>query len=96
MSRYDGQNWEIFTTSDGLPSNTVQAIIEDRQGILWVGTDKGASRFDGTHFAPVDALLSEPILTIAEDGQGDLWFGTQLKGVYRFDGTLWMSYTFVD
>jgi ligand-binding sensor domain-containing protein len=96
LSRYDGQNWEIFTTSDGLPSNTVQAIIEDRQGILWVGTDKGASRFDGTHFAPVDALLSEPILTIAEDGQGDLWFGTQLKGVYRFDGTLWMSYTFVD
>lgn len=35
-----------FTTADGLPSNVINAIVEDRAGNLWLSTNKGISRFD--------------------------------------------------
>ena len=96
VSRYDGKEWTTYTTADGLGSDTVRSLAEDRQGGLWVGTRKGASRFDGAHFAPVAALESEEIRAIAEDPQGNLWFCTAMNGVRRFDGTRWEAYTFAD
>lgn len=40
-----------FTTRDGLASNVVNTIIQDRQGYLWLGTNHGLTRFDGHAFA---------------------------------------------
>ena len=39
-----------FTTRDGLASNVVNDIMQDRQGYLWIGTNHGLTRFDGHHF----------------------------------------------
>lgn len=39
-----------FTTREGLASNVVNTIMQDRQGYLWMGTNMGLSRFDGYHF----------------------------------------------
>ena len=39
-----------FTTREGLPSNVVNSIIQDRQGYLWLGTNQGLTRFDGYRF----------------------------------------------
>ena len=40
-----------FTTREGLASNVVNTIIQDRQGYLWIGTNHGLTRFDGHQFA---------------------------------------------
>ncbi|MGV8878256.1 MAG: ligand-binding sensor domain-containing protein [Sphingobacteriaceae bacterium] len=47
---YDGKSFRFFTTADGLPSNSVFCMYEDRVGNIWFGTNNGASRYDGKSF----------------------------------------------
>ncbi len=42
----DTGNFSYFTTDDGLPNNGVMGILEDDQGMLWISTNRGLSRFD--------------------------------------------------
>ena len=48
LYRYDSktETFEKFTSSDGLPSDMIYAILEDEQGIYWISTNKGLSAFD--------------------------------------------------
>jgi ligand-binding sensor domain-containing protein len=39
-----------FSTADGLPHNTVNRIVRDSRGFLWLCTEEGLSRFDGYAF----------------------------------------------
>ena len=39
-----------FTANNGLPSNNVYYVIQDRSGYFWFSTDKGLSKFDGYNF----------------------------------------------
>lgn len=68
-----------------LSHNDVKAIMEDREGIIWVGTENGLNRFNPKsqaftryHHDPADAttLSCNEIRTIYEDRQGTLWIGT--------------------
>ena len=43
--------WHAYGLTDGLPEGYVRAILQDREGYLWFGTAKGASRYDGQIFA---------------------------------------------
>src|ERR1035441_3159727 len=43
----------IWRNVDGLPSDSVTALIQTRDGFLWVGTSAGLVRFDGLKFAKV-------------------------------------------
>lgn len=45
--RYDGKLFTQFTVKDGLSSNIVSAILEDKKGNIWMGTDEGVCRYDG-------------------------------------------------
>ena len=56
-------SFESFTTRDGLPNNTIHAILEDNQGNIWVSTNKGLSKFDRSqqmflNFNSADGLQS--------------------------------------
>src|ERR1700751_1565161 len=42
-----------FSVEDGLSSTVVNAIVQTRNGFLWVGTDAGLNLFDGRHFTPI-------------------------------------------
>ena len=42
----------VWRTSDGLPNNNVTAVVQGRDGFLWVGTPVGLARFDGVRFSP--------------------------------------------
>ncbi|NVO19673.1 MAG: histidine kinase [Bacteroidetes bacterium] len=66
-----------FTTSDGLPSNTVYQIFQDSKKFIWFSTDAGVVKFDGTTFKcfrKKDGLSSNDIVTIKEDSYGRIWF----------------------
>ena len=79
------RSWQ---TEDGLPQNTVNAILEDRDGFLWVGTSGGLARFDGVRFRAYglqDGLRAVRISALAEDPRGGLWIGTTGGGVSRWE-----------
>src|SRR5690242_10865012 len=44
-----------WQTEDGVPGNNVTAIVQTRDGYLWVGTRSGLARFDGAHFTTFDS-----------------------------------------
>jgi signal transduction histidine kinase/ligand-binding sensor domain-containing protein len=44
---YVVRNWRV---DDGLPHNTVNRVIQDRRGFLWLATGAGIARFDGLQF----------------------------------------------
>ncbi len=68
-----------YTVADGLAGDQVTAIVQDRQGFLWIGTRTGLSRFDGVNFRSFDTsdgLPSVGIHAIHETIDGTLLFGT--------------------
>jgi signal transduction histidine kinase/ligand-binding sensor domain-containing protein len=78
-----------WTTEDGLPQNTVTAIVQTRDGYLWLGTFGGLVRFDGLKFTVFDssgtpALGSNHISALHEARDGALWIGTELGEIARF------------
>jgi len=81
------QSW---STDDGLPQNSVHAILQTHDGFLWVATEGGLARFDGVSFR-VFQQASEPVFTsddvccLAEDTRNDLWIGTA-DGLLRESG----------
>lgn len=75
-----------FSTHDGLPQNSVNAIVQDRDGFLWLGTFGGLARFDGSDFRVYRSLAdsgpsSDRILQLFEDARGQLWIGSEDAGV---------------
>ena len=89
LSRFDGKTFKNYTTADGLAGNIVNAIEIDKQGVMWIGTNKGVSRFDGKRFINFDmmnGLLGNYVYSIAIDPDGNKWFGT-FGGVSRYAGS---------
>jgi len=82
-----------LTTADGLPHDIVQCILQDHDGYLWFGTQRGLSRYDGYSFtnfhhnrSDPDSLINDTINVIFEDSLGWLWVGT-VSGLDHFDAT---------
>jgi ligand-binding sensor domain-containing protein/signal transduction histidine kinase/CheY-like chemotaxis protein len=78
---------DIWKTQQGLPQNTVNSIMQTRDGYLWVGTRFGLSRFDGVRFQvfsrnSTPALPNNNIFSLAEDNEGNVWAGT-LRGLVQ-------------
>jgi len=77
---------------DGLPDNQVQALLQTRDGYLWIGTRRGLARFDGLKFAVFDHLNTPELpddncKSLAEDLEGNLWIATDDGLVRCRDGT---------
>src|SRR5512142_2317113 len=78
IAQYAHEGW---STKNGLPEADVMAILQTRDGYLWVGTEEGLARFDGNRFAVFDrktgSLPNNRIQTLAETSDGSLWIGTE-------------------
>src|SRR4051812_156795 len=78
------EDWSIrgWQTEHGLPQNAVTALIQTRDGYLWVGTFNGLARFDGLRFTVFDAaqtgsLQTGRVTSLFEDAAGTLWAGEE-------------------
>ncbi|MFI5454893.1 MAG: two-component regulator propeller domain-containing protein [Isosphaerales bacterium] len=100
------QTWATIDTEDGLPSNSISAIFFDKDGNLWIGTDKGLALFSKTDqqgivtsrpwirtFTTRDGLADDHVTSIAQDREDHLWFGTLDSGASRYDGKTFRAFT---
>ncbi|MGA8808153.1 MAG: two-component regulator propeller domain-containing protein, partial [Thermoanaerobaculia bacterium] len=70
----------VWTTDQGLPQSSVNAIAQTKDGYLWFGTQEGLARFDGARFTIFDkrntpALETHHINTLLVARDGTLWIG---------------------
>src|SRR5277367_3950661 len=75
--------FEHLTTRDGLSQSTVNSILQDSQGYLWLATESGLDRYDGYAIREFrrergneHGLASDYIWSMVEDARGDLWLAT--------------------
>ncbi len=92
--------FERISREQGLSESSITAILQDRRGFLWVGTQNGLNRYDGYTFTifrqdPTDSLTlsSNNIRSLYEDRNGTLWIGTA-NGLNRFDRLTGRFYSF--
>ena len=80
-----------YSTEQGLSSNEVSKITQDKLGFIWVGTEDGLNRFDGYSFKvyrkkthDTTGLCDNFISNLLVDSHGNLWIGTQ-KGLSLYN-----------
>lgn len=85
-------HFQRFAHERGLSNPTVTAAVQDRHGFLWIGTQDGLNRYDGTSFTvlrpvPGDttSLATAWIATLAPSRSGAVWVGLLSAGIHRLD-----------
>lgn len=79
--------WRRYGTDKGLPSNDTRDLQFTPDGMLWIATLNGITRFDGREFVTFtkrDGLVDNRAFCIYTAGDRALWFGTD-TGASRFD-----------
>ncbi|MCW5898840.1 MAG: hypothetical protein KIT10_06185 [Flavobacteriales bacterium] len=92
------QQWDVFDMATaGFPSNTVKAVVEDHDGVIWAATDWGLCRYDGDQWTVLQqggsGLPDNSLNCLAVDGDGRLWIGTTSAGIAILDGEDWTYLT---
>jgi ligand-binding sensor domain-containing protein len=72
------QVFRNYTVKNGIPGNYILAIHEGPDGNLWIGSNRGLSKFDGTTFinySQTNGLISDYVFSIEIDNNSFLWVG---------------------
>ncbi|HBH47656.1 MAG TPA: hypothetical protein DDX98_03405 [Bacteroidales bacterium] len=82
--------YEHFTVDEGLSQNNVEAIFQDSQGYIWIGTQNGLNKYNGLYFQTYlhestdsNSLASSWVNAIAEDKNGLIWIGSDGLNYYN-------------
>jgi PAS domain S-box-containing protein len=89
---------DFWRQPQGLPQNSVLAILQTSDGYLWIGTKGGVARFDGVRFTTFDDrnrqhLRENEVWDLAEGADGSLWIGTFGGGLSNFKQGQFRTYT---
>ena len=101
LVRFDGVNFTVFDSQNTpqIKENNIQALYEDQDANLWIGTDGGGlicfreNKF--TCYTTADGLADNIVEAICQDHSGSLWIGT-LKGLTKFSRGIFNRYTAQD
>ncbi len=84
-----GATW--WNITNGLPQSSINALVQNEDGELWIATDGGLLCFDGIEFRRLDldtlpGLRSNRITALVADGSRGLWFTTQEGALHHLSG----------
>lgn len=89
----EGDTWQRFNDQAVLAGQPIDALFEDSDRNLWVGTHQGLGRIRNNALVEfvldTDPLAHRNIRTIFEDHEGNVWLGSQWQGIAR----LWDGWT---
>lgn len=75
-----------YSSKNGLASNSINAILQDKYGFMWFGTEDGLNRFDGQAFrlyrhkeGDSSSLQRGPVMAMTLDSRGNMWVATNLS-----------------
>src|SRR5215831_93099 len=70
-------------TEKGLSFSSVNCLLQDQRGFIWVSTANGLNRYDGNTFTVYrhdrsnqNSVVSNDVRSLAEDARGNIWIGT--------------------
>src|SRR3984885_8281073 len=75
-----GQQYSFKDYVDGLGNLSVNCLLQDRTGFLWIGTESGLYQYDGSRFWRIgekEGLPSAFVRALTLDRDGRLWVGTR-------------------
>lgn len=76
--------FQHLTADDGLSDNAITCVYEDRAGYIWIGTENGLNKYDGSTVQAIDGTGSS-IAAVIEDREGIVWVATKDQGLMRLD-----------
>lgn len=88
-----------FNKMQGLLHDQVRALVQDSTGNIWIGTDRGLSRYDGKffyHYTDKEGLPLSLINVLLIDSKNNLWISTYDGGVTKYDGIYFTTITTED
>jgi len=87
VRHFNGEDWELITTDNGLINNEIKDIIIDKQGVKWFVTTAGISAYNGQSWSHLDYADSpnSRYQTVSIADNNTIWLSNS-QAVYRFDG----------
>ena len=87
------QTGKFYSTDKELSNSLINAVYQDRKGFIWIATENGLNKFDGTRFSiyrhnatDSTSLKNNYVRTLFEDSRGNFWIGC-INGLQRYDRT---------
>src|SRR4051812_15889420 len=81
-------HFNFLSIKDGMPEGTVTALLQDKEGYIWVGTQKGLVRYDGYTPKVYDFGIKKSygitVNKLLEGSKGELWAGGN-SGLFKYD-----------
>lgn len=85
------QTGKYYSTDKELSNSLINAVYQDRKGFIWIATENGLNKFDGTRFSiyrhnatDSTSLKNNYVRTLFEDSRGNFWIGC-INGLQRYD-----------
>lgn len=72
-------SYSNYGIKEGLPTNTLHRIVQDKEGFIWIASESGLIRYDGTHFKTYtvdDGLPSNDVFNLFIDSKSRMWIST--------------------
>src|SRR5207237_8470340 len=93
--------FDLWNTDNGLPQNSINAILQTKDGYLWLTTSDGLVRFDGLRFTVFNkgntkGINSNRFNLLFEARDGSLWVGTDDGGATHYKDDRFTTYTTAD